>query len=243
MIVSGGSAGTISFWTISNTPSGLSYTGKAVHLRGHDGPINCMMACKPFGIVVTGSADRTCIIWDTNRLSYVNTLGSHEGPVSVVATSPTLGDIASVCTALSSRPSKTSTTANRSSEEQLFYLRVWTINGHLVRRVSSKVQIKCLQYSSAPEGVYVNVLAGGLANGNINLWSSWDLSLIREVPCPLTTSYPVLSIGISSLSKELYAGYSNRQLVAWVKPRHEFREEQEFEHLGLEPYFSMSKRL
>ena len=54
-----------------------------------------------------------------------------------------------------------------SSEEQLFYLRVWTINGHLVRRVSSKVQIKCLQYSSAPEGVYINVLAGGLANGNI----------------------------------------------------------------------------
>ncbi|CAI8030834.1 Lysosomal-trafficking regulator [Geodia barretti] len=242
MIVSGGSAGTISFWTISNTPSGLSYTGKAVHLRGHDGPINCMMACKPFGIVVTGSADHTCIIWDTNRLSYVNTLGSHEGPVSVVATSPTLGDIASVCTALS-RPSRTSTTANRSSEEQLFYLRVWTINGHLVRRVSSKVQIKCLQYSSAPEGVYINVLAGGLANGNINLWSSWDLSLIREVPCPLPTSYPVLSIGISSLSKELYAGYSNRQLVAWVKPRHEFREEQDFEHLGLEPYFSMSKRL
>ena len=46
---------------------GLSYTGKAVHLRGHDGPINCMMACKPFGIVVTGSADRTCIVWDTNR--------------------------------------------------------------------------------------------------------------------------------------------------------------------------------
>ena len=46
---------------------GLSYTGKAVHLRGHDGPINCMMACKPFGIVVTGSADHTCIIWDTNR--------------------------------------------------------------------------------------------------------------------------------------------------------------------------------
>ena len=45
------------------------------------------------------------------RLSYVNTLGSHEGPVSVVATSPTLGDIASVCTALS-RPSRTSTTAN-----------------------------------------------------------------------------------------------------------------------------------
>ena len=52
-----------------------------------------------------------------------------------------------------------------SSDE--FYLRVWTINGSLVKRVCSKVQIKCLQYTSAPEGVYVNVLVGGLANGNI----------------------------------------------------------------------------
>ena len=38
-----------------------------------------------------------------NRLSYVNTLAGHEGAVSVVATSPTLGDIASVCT---SKPPK-----------------------------------------------------------------------------------------------------------------------------------------
>ena len=52
---------------------------------------------------------------------------------------------------------------------------------------------------------------------------------------------PPCSIGISSLSKELYAGYSNQQLVAWVKPRHEQREDQEFEHLGLEPYYTMNK--
>ena len=52
---------------ISHCAQGLSYAGKAVHLRGHDGPINCMVACKPFSIVVTGSADRTCILWDTNR--------------------------------------------------------------------------------------------------------------------------------------------------------------------------------
>ena len=32
------------------------------------------------------------------RLCYVNSLAGHEGPVSVIATSPTLGDIATVCT-------------------------------------------------------------------------------------------------------------------------------------------------
>ena len=53
------------------------------------------------------------------------------------------------------------------SSDEVFFLRVWTINGRLVGRVASRVQIKCLQYTSAPEGVYINVLVGGLANGNI----------------------------------------------------------------------------
>ena len=56
---------------------------------------------------------------------------------------------------------------NVGTADELFYLRVWTINGHLVKKVSSKIQIKCLQYTSAPEGVYINVLVGGLANGTI----------------------------------------------------------------------------
>ena len=55
---------------------GLCYEGKAVHLRVHDGPINCMVACKPFSTLVTGSADRTCIVWDTNRYCIL-ALGGH----------------------------------------------------------------------------------------------------------------------------------------------------------------------
>ena len=48
-------------------PQSLHYTGKVVTLRGHDGAIVCMAACRPYSMVVTGSSDRTCIIWDTNR--------------------------------------------------------------------------------------------------------------------------------------------------------------------------------
>ena len=32
-----------------------------------------------------------------------------------------------------------------------------------------------------------------------SLWSSWDLSLIREVPCPLTAPHPVLRLVIAPL--------------------------------------------
>ena len=63
-----------------------------------------------------------------------------------------------------------------------------------------------------------------------------DVVLESSLCTPVIHSHSHLflsSIGISSLSKELYAGYSNQQLVAWVKPRHEHREEQDFEHLSL----------
>ena len=45
----------------------LAYSGKVHHLRGHEGPITCLVACKPYSIVVSGSTDCTCIIWDINR--------------------------------------------------------------------------------------------------------------------------------------------------------------------------------
>lgn len=44
------------------------------------------------------------------------------------------------------------------------------------------------------------------------------------------------SLTISSCSKELYAGFSNSRIVAWVKPKQDFCEDTEFEHIKLENY-------
>jgi len=135
------------------------------------------------------------------RLCYVNSLADHEGPVTVVATSPTLGDIATVCSRKSHKYTSKYITLGtymcvlhahvskhyhctreqhyppfnhfiESSSDEACVLPMWTINGKLIGRATSKVQIHCLQYTSAPEGVYVNVLVGGLANGNIVTGSS-----------------------------------------------------------------------
>ena len=46
---------------------------------------------------------------------------------------------------------------------------MWTINGRLINKCRSDVQIMCICYTSAPEGVYVNVIAGGMSNGSIKL--------------------------------------------------------------------------
>ncbi len=41
--------------------------------------------------------------------------------------------------------------------------------------------MKCLCFSNATEGLNVNVIAVGLSNGRIRLFSSWDLTLLREL--------------------------------------------------------------
>ena len=90
LIITAGILGVVSCWRLENTaqvcvmfaicvycvamticvlPQSVSYTGEVVHLRGHNGPVTSLCVCRPFGIVVSGSEDRTAIIWDTNRLA------------------------------------------------------------------------------------------------------------------------------------------------------------------------------
>lgn len=44
-------------------------------------------------------------------------------------------------------------------------LRLWTVNGDLVGHVHCRESICSVAFSNQPEGVSVNVIAGGLENG------------------------------------------------------------------------------
>ena len=46
-------------------------------------------------------------------------------------------------------------------------LRLWGINGTLVNKTCVESEITCLAYTTAPEGVYVNVIATGMKDGSI----------------------------------------------------------------------------
>jgi WD40 repeat protein len=58
-------------------------------LCGHLGPISCVAVSRAYSIVVSGSSDKTCIVWDLNRLNYVRQLSQHDGPILEVAISDT----------------------------------------------------------------------------------------------------------------------------------------------------------
>ncbi|PKU48571.1 lysosomal-trafficking regulator isoform x1 [Limosa lapponica baueri] len=148
----------------SNTPSEIEMESQ-VHLYGHTAEITSLFVCKPYSIMISVSKDGTCIIWDLNRLCYVQSLAGHKSPVTAVSASETTGDIATVCDSVGGGSD----------------LRLWTVNGDLVGHVHCRESICSVAFSNQPEGVSVNVIAGGLENGVVRLWSTWDLKPVREI--------------------------------------------------------------
>ncbi|KAK2086017.1 hypothetical protein P7K49_035442, partial [Saguinus oedipus] len=63
-------------------------------------------------------------------------------------------------------------------------LRLWTVNGDLVGHVHCREIICSVAFSNQPEGISINVIAGGLENGIVRLWSTWDLKPVREITFP-----------------------------------------------------------
>ena len=53
-------------------------------LYGHIEPVTCLAASGAYNIVVSGSRDRTCIVWDLSRLAFVRQLRGHAAPVAAV---------------------------------------------------------------------------------------------------------------------------------------------------------------
>ncbi|KAG7172072.1 Lysosomal-trafficking regulator-like, partial [Homarus americanus] len=134
-------------------------------LLAHTAPITHMHVSEAFSVCISGAKDGMCVLWDTNRLSYIRSIGSSGVEVSLLAMSETLGDWASV-SPLGSAAS---------------VLRLYSINGALVDSAVTPAPVTAITFSSAPEGTAINVIATSLADGLIRLWSVWDLRPVREL--------------------------------------------------------------
>ncbi|XP_066957517.1 lysosomal-trafficking regulator isoform X3 [Macrobrachium rosenbergii] len=134
-------------------------------LLAHTAPITHMYVSEAFSVCISGGKDGMCVLWDTNRLTYIRSIGSSGVEVSLLAMSETLGDWASV-SPLGSAAS---------------VLRLYTINGALVDSVVTPAPVTAITFSSAPEGTAINVIATSHADGLIRLYSVWDLRPVREL--------------------------------------------------------------
>lgn len=60
-------------------------------------------------------------------------------------------------------------------------MRLHTINAKYVNHVIDSDAIRACTYSSIKEGTGINVVATGYSDGIVRLWSSWDLTLVKEI--------------------------------------------------------------
>ena len=198
----GHSSGKLTAITYSLNTSTLQLTLQSIQsLYGHDSGINDIAASREWSVVVTASSDGSSIVWDTRGMSYVRSIRWSEDKSTshkLVKISPTNGDLAIV---------------NGLSDLLLF-----SLNDRFVA-VQKGVQpsITSLAFSHEPDGTAVNVIATGHSKtGVIRLWSTWDLSPQRELPCSHTVT-PITSLAFSLDSKYLYASFADGFLAIFER--------------------------
>lgn len=111
--------------TVWELCSGLRGSSASLKLRkslyGHTQSVTCLASSGSYGIVVSGSQDCSCIVWDLSNLSFIRQLASHPGPVAAIAINDITGDIA--------------TTAGT-------HVFMWSINGRLLATVNTAISPK-----------------------------------------------------------------------------------------------------
>lgn len=141
---------------------------------GHQSPITSITINRNFHLALSTDSNGRCIVWDMNKQQYLRTLLDNNANASAVMStiSNTMGDMAIV-------------TYGKQQQQQLTsQLHVFTLNGQPIADIRTnhcEPYITAICYSSCPEGISINVIATGLSDGSIRLWSSWDLTLIRII--------------------------------------------------------------
>src|SRR5690606_38985679 len=103
-------------------------------LAGHSDSVISVCVSQSFSIAVSGSKDCTWNIWDLNRHQYIRSV--REGsPVTVIAISPTIGDIAIFAKNT---------------------LSLYTINGQLISKREMQHKVTCMKFTNLVEGLYNN---------------------------------------------------------------------------------------
>uniref|UniRef100_A0A3B3VSD3 FYVE-type domain-containing protein n=1 Tax=Poecilia latipinna TaxID=48699 RepID=A0A3B3VSD3_9TELE len=135
-------------------------------LLGHTDAVTCLTASSAYRIVVSGSRDRTCIIWDLNKLSFVTQLRGHRAPVSALCINELTGDIVS-CAGT--------------------YIHMWSINGSPIASANTftgrSQQILCCCVSEMNEWDTQNVIVTGHSDGVVRFWRMEFLQ-VPETPAP-----------------------------------------------------------
>eukprot|EP00794_Sanderia_malayensis_P012330 gene12330-13603_t len=122
-------------------------------LYGHRGSITSVATSLTYNIIVSGSEDKTAIVWDVRKLSYIRQLPEHPKPVTCISINNLTGDIITC---------------------SFTWIYVWSINGTPLvhaNMTASSGQILACTMSKMNEWNKNNVIVTGSADGVVRMWS------------------------------------------------------------------------
>uniref|UniRef100_A0A8B9NYW3 WDFY family member 4 n=1 Tax=Apteryx owenii TaxID=8824 RepID=A0A8B9NYW3_APTOW len=94
-IITSGTSSVVCVWELSLVKDKVKRLNLRQALYGHTQTVTCLAASVTYSIIVSGSDDKTCIIWDLNQLTYITQLPAHGASLSAVAINDSMGDIVS----------------------------------------------------------------------------------------------------------------------------------------------------
>ncbi|KAG8134353.1 hypothetical protein E2320_007466, partial [Naja naja] len=166
LVITGGTSTVVCVWEMGTSKEKAKMLTLKQALLGHTETVTCLTASLAYHIIVSGSCDRTCIIWDLNKLSFVTQLRGHRAPVSALCINELTGDIVS-CAGT--------------------YIHVWSINGNPIVSVNTftgrSQQILCCCMSEMNEWDTQNVIVTGHSDGVVRFWRMEFLQ-VPETPAP-----------------------------------------------------------
>uniref|UniRef100_A0A803XXU5 WDFY family member 4 n=1 Tax=Meleagris gallopavo TaxID=9103 RepID=A0A803XXU5_MELGA len=154
-IITSGTSSVVCVWELSLVKDKVKRLSLRQALYGHSQSVTCLAASVTYSIIVSGSDDRTCIIWDLNHLTYITQLPAHGASLSSVAINNSTGDIASCAGS---------------------YLHLWTVNGQPLVSVnttcSPKSCIACCCFAEVMDWDTRSIVITGSTDGVVRLWKT-----------------------------------------------------------------------
>uniref|UniRef100_H3AB29 Uncharacterized protein n=1 Tax=Latimeria chalumnae TaxID=7897 RepID=H3AB29_LATCH len=115
-LVTAGSSSVVCVWELSARKEKPKHVKLKRALYGHTDAVTCLALSVPHDVMVSGSRDRTCIIWHLSQLTYRIQLCGHKAELSAAAISDLTGEIIS-CAGT--------------------YIHLWNINGQPIAQINT----------------------------------------------------------------------------------------------------------
>uniref|UniRef100_A0A8C0VB74 WDFY family member 4 n=1 Tax=Cyanistes caeruleus TaxID=156563 RepID=A0A8C0VB74_CYACU len=204
-IITSGTSSVVCVWEFTLVKDKVKCLNLRQALYGHTQAVTCLAASVPYSIFVSGSDDRTCIIWDLNQLTFMNQLPAHEESLDS-------GDIISCAGS---------------------YLYLWTVNGQLLASISTacspSCHIVCCCFAEVMDWDTRSIIITGSTDGVVRVGiftgnkCGKQLVLCRELnpSVALTgkasrTSPAVTALAVSRNSSKILVGDDWGRLCCWT---------------------------